>query len=63
MLILSLVSDFQDCQLSVKQANPRQYVAQIPQVCVCVHLPFSVFRVFCFLVLPLFNIICLKCAL
>ena len=23
----------QDCQLSVRQVNPRQYVAEIPQVC------------------------------
>lgn len=31
-LMFCSVFDIQDCQLSVRQANPRQYVAQIPQV-------------------------------
>lgn len=31
-LFIFIFGELQDCQLSVRQVNPRQYVAEIPQV-------------------------------
>lgn len=38
----------QDCQLSVKQVNPRQYVANIPQVLASLSLSMHLMKELCF---------------